>query len=205
MKKIFALMACVALATSCRKDPVELPLTTATTITATVSKVSLTDSVGIFVYHPYTLAPGDTSHFTGNISWGDGNFTIIDNPATGPMNVFHKYVSTGVYPIVVTLNKPTVVSTLTIFFQGVGQLDTLLSLTGLTGMPRMYVLNLQGDKLQTPIDISGLPAMSYMWLRGNALSTSAINSILVSLDNETGIPASPIPYIQIDKQTPLQA
>lgn len=188
---------------SCSKENLLPAAPTAAVVTATVNKVTTQDSVNVFINHPYTLTVMDTSHVTGSIAWGDGNVTNFNNPATGSINYFHGYLSPGLYSIIITINKPSAPSTFTMAFKGSAKIDTLLSVTGLEGMPQLWAFVFQDTRLKT-LNISNNPSLKSLWFRNCSLPVADINAMLIALDAET-ITGSTIPYIQIDSQLPAAA
>lgn len=145
MNKIIFALLCLGLV-SCQKLVSERQ--EAATVTATIHKVSSVDSVEILINHLRPISPTDMTNFTGSISWGDGNTTTFSNPTLSSLNVVHKYTTLGQFPIKITFDKPDAVTTYNLIFRGSDKTDTLLSLTGLSGVPYLKYLVLQNDKLK---------------------------------------------------------
>lgn len=123
--------------------------------------------------------------FTGSIIWGDGNTTIFPL-CVGMASFKHKYASTGTYTISANYNYANSITSFT-----VSKPDSIISITGLGSIlngnangwqlkKKYLVLSL--TKL-TGIDLTGNPILSNIHLGNNNLSTSEVNSVLISIDN----------------------
>lgn len=195
---IFAVLSFIA----CHK-PIE-DRQQAASVTATIHKVSMLDSVELLINHLRPISPTDATTFTGTVSWGDGNTTTFTNPTLSYVSLTHKYFTLGIFPIKVTFNKPDAVTTFNLLFRpsiGGEGTDTLLSITGLNGVPYLISLILQNTKLQN-LDITGNTHIERVWLGGNRLTNSSINSILMHMDSYTGANLTPSPEIHLNGQTP---
>jgi len=201
MKRIFSLLFACALLASCERDPIEIR-PQAAVVSLNIHKVTTAAPVEILVNHYRLLSPTDTSHFIGNIDWGDGNITEFDNVAGGSINYPHNYIVAGLYNIKITFDKPTAVTSLSFIFRGVTQTDTLLSLTGHAGTPYLKYLVLQNTRLKT-LDISANFNIERLWLSGNCLTEATVNNLLTHVDSYTVSNLTPSPEFYLNGQIPI--
>lgn len=121
----------------------------------------------------------------GTIAWGDGITTsLTQDYSQTAMDKAHVYATTGLYTINITLNFPSNVTSFTIDLKGnnVSHIDSLISITGLSGIPNIQYLALQNCFLPT-IDISGNQSLINLLLGGNRLPVTEVNNILVDRNN----------------------
>ncbi len=197
MNRILIALLCLAFV-SCDKPVTERQ--EAATVTATIHKVTLLDTVKILVNH-LPISSTDVTTFTGTISWGDGNTTTFTNPAQASLDVKHGYAALGQFQIKITFDKPNAVDGYNLMFSGNDKTDTLLSLTGLAGIPNLRVIILQDDKLKD-LDITGNNKIERLWLSGNRLTNATVNSLLTHMDSYTAFNLTPSPELHLNGQTP---
>ena len=143
--------------------------------------------IGTYTVSIPQIVPNNTIFYAcgsfGSISWGDGNTSVLNQTYDQTIEYKTHAYTLGTYPIIITLNNPSVIKTLTIDIKGnnTNNHDSIASLSGLEGIPNIISLVLQNTLLPT-LNVSGNPILFNLHINGNRMDSIATNNLMTQLD-----------------------